>query len=376
MEIKSLTKQLFVLVLLFLPFFASAQKGDPNLDSQNSHYLSISLSGGASGYSILPGYGKILLEDANFNDDTRPIALHPDSLELSAGPSATLGFAYEYQTARGFWFSLGVEAQILSGGLHHADSIYRIDRVLDGNIETGQEVADVEYTVINWQERQMNVLVNVPIMFGYKSLSGFYFGAGAKAGISLYNQINGDFGFADCNLYYERMEDILGIYKELPLTDVQSYDNNFVYVPQLSPIVEIGWQGGDVELSRRSKMRFKVALVGEMGVLSSYNNKNSAEQLFNYESLEGFRPEDLPDLFSSVNSFYSTIPLGLSKDKFNTLKNEGKFVNYAKSGTLSSWYVGVKFAIMFELPGKKWCNCLNNDVTRPWRKGRVDKGLE
>ena len=111
-------------------------------------------------------------------------------------------------------------------------------------------------------------------------------------------------------------------------------------------------------------------------MLSAYNNKNSAEQLFNYESLDGFTPEDLPEFFKSVNSFYSTMPLGISSGTFNGLKDKGSFVNFAKPTSLRSWFVGVKFGIMFEMPKRKPCNCLQNNVITPWDKKRKDRGVE
>lgn len=374
MKFFSFDKLLLVVFFSSLSFVAYAQKGDPNLDSRDSHYITISLSGGTSGFAMMPGYKGILAEDANFTDDSRPIVLHPDSLNITPFLGGSFGFGYEYQTARGFWISVGLEAQILSGGLHHTDSIHRIESVMDG--DRRPEPADVEYTVINWQERQTNAYVTMPIMLGYKHESGMYFGVGAKLGYSLYNKIDGDFGFADCNLYYEGKEPILGIYKELPLTDVQSRDENFMNLLQVNPMVEIGWQGLDMQVSKQSRMRFKFALVGELGMLSAYNNKNSAEQLFNYESLDGFTPEDLPEFFKSVNSFYSTMPLGISSGTFNQLKGSGSFVNFAKPTTLRSWFVGVKFGIMFEMPKRKPCNCLQNNVITPWDKKRKDRGVE
>lgn len=371
----SLGKLVLAVCFLLLTFGVSAQKGDPNLGSRNSHYITISLAGGTSGFAMMPGYGSILVDEPNYLDDSRPIVLHPDSLNITPFLGGSFGFGYEYQGARGFWFSVGLEGQVLSGGLHHTDSIHRIESVMDGDRQP--EPADVEYTVINWQERQMNLYVTMPVMLGYKSEGGLYFGAGARVGFSLYNRVGGDFGFADCNLYYDDKMPIMGIYKELPLTDVQSHDNNFVNLPQVNPMVEIGWQGLEQDLGKRGgRMKFKFALVGELGMLSAYNNKNSAEQLFNYESLDGFTPEDLPDFFKSVNSFYSTIPLGISKGTFSSKQAAGGFVNYAKPTTLSAWFVGVKATIMFEMPKPKDCDCLNNNVTLPWKKTRKKKGVE
>jgi hypothetical protein len=245
---------------------------------------------------------------------------------------------------------------------------------MDGDYKP--EEADVEYTVINWQERQMNAYVTMPIMLGYKHESGVYFGAGARVGYSLYNKIGGDFGFADCNLYYEGKVPMMGIYKELPLTDVQSQDKNFMNVLQVNPMVEIGWQGLDKEISKKSRMRFKFALVGELGALSAYKSKDGRGQLFNYSSLDGFVPEDLPDFFKSVNSFYSTMPLGISQGVFDDFKNEGGFENFDKPTILRSWFVGLKATIMFELPKGKPCNCWKFNVKKPWTKNFKDRGVE
>jgi hypothetical protein len=92
--------------------------------------------------------------------------------------------------------------------------------------------------------------------------------------------------------------------------------------------------------------------------------------------LEGFTPENLKDFFKTVHSFYSTIPIGLSGSAFDGLKGQGKFVNFAKPTSLHSWFVGVKFGIMFEMPKRKPCNCLQNNVIKPWEKKLKDRGVE
>jgi hypothetical protein len=66
----------------------------------------------------------------------------------------------------------------------------------------------------------------------------------------------------------------------------------------------------------------------------------------------------------------------MSQKEFDGLKNEGKFLNYAKPSSLHSWFVGVKVGIMFEMPRRKECNCLNNNVMKPWYKKFKDKGVE
>lgn len=381
-----LGKSLLAICFLFLAFGVSAQKGDPNLDSRNSHFFTVSLSAGASGYAMTPSYTEsgFLKAGANYEVDTLPIVLSPDELNITPFVGGSFGIGYEYQGARGFWMSLGLEGQILSGRLHHTDSIHCIEGVMDGNVETGPSIATVEYTLIKWKEIQTNVYVTLPIMFGYKHESGMYFGAGAKLGYGLYNRINGNFGYADCNLKYPGRYPANGIIEDVPLMGVQATDANFMSLPQVNPMVEIGWQGLDTEISKKSRMRFKFALVGELGMLSAYKNRDLKEELFDYALLDGFRPDDLKDFFKAVNSFYSTMPIGLSASDFTKIKqnNEGLpiidrvFDNFDKPTVLRSWFVGVKATIMFEMPKRKHCNCLQNNIITPWEKRIKDRGVE
>ena len=153
-------------------------------------------------------------------------------------------------------------------------------------------------------------------------------------------------------------------------------DSNFLSRPRIVPMVEFGWQNLELEISKKQKMRFKFALVGEFDLLSAYRNINSAESLFDYNKLEGFRPKDLETAFESVNSFYSTIPLGMSQTEFKDLQAKNKFVNFTKPSSLHAWFIGVKVGIMFEMPRRKECNCLNNNVMKPWYKKFKDKGVE
>ena len=371
-----------LLLSVALVFSAKAQKGDPNLDSQDRHYLTISVAGGATGFAMMPSYGSILSPDANFDDNKdnlsgAPVVLRPEDLSITPFLGGTFGVGYEYQGPRGFWISVGVEGQLYSGGLHHQDSIRRLDHVLDGNVETGVDYADIEYTVINWNERQTVLSANLPVVLGYKAMSGFYGGVGAKVGFSLYNVIDGDYGYANCNLFYDNTLGAENIFRgTLNLTDIQSKDDNFVSRLRVVPMLEFGWQNLELEVNKHSKMRFKFALVGEVDVLSAYRNINSAESLFDYTMLEGFRVEDLREAFQSVNSFYSTIPLGMTQSEFDNLKASGKFVNFTKPSSLHAWFVGVKVGIMFEMPHKRGCNCWNNNVERPWFKKFKDRGVE
>jgi hypothetical protein len=72
----SLTSKILLSLLLIavsvLPL--KAQKGDPNLDSQNRHYVTISVAGGATGFAMMPSYGSILSPDANFDDNKDNLA--------------------------------------------------------------------------------------------------------------------------------------------------------------------------------------------------------------------------------------------------------------------------------------------------------------
>lgn len=366
MKIFAFSKSWLVLFLFLLTSLSYAQKGDPNLSSRNSHFITISLTGGASGFAMMPSVNSIRVEN--------PI----DTLGIAASPflGGSFGIGYEYQSPRGFWVSVGVEGQILTGGLSNTQPIRRIENVMDGNVETGEKNSTLEYTIVKWHERERAVLANLPIMFGYKAESGFYFGLGAKVGYSLYGDIMGDFGFADCNVYYDETMPLPGLVSDINLENVHSFDKNFVGQITAIPAVEIGWQGLDQSFGKGMSMRFKFAIVGEFGAMTIYSNRSSGEALFDYADFDGWRPEKLDELFESVNSFYSVVPLGLTKGNFNSKKGEGYFVDYERSANLYPWFVGVKVGIMFEMPKSKYCNCLQNNVITPWSKKRRDRGVE
>ncbi len=366
MKVSFFNKCFLTVCLLSLAFGVSAQKGDPNLSSRKSHYITISLSGGASGFTMLPSINSIRVEN--------PV----DTLGIASSPflGGIFGIGYEYQSPRGFWMSVGVEGQIVTGGLSNTQPVRRIENVMDGNVETGEEKSTLEYTIVKWHERERAILANLPIMLGYKAESGFYFGFGAKVGYSLYGEIMGDFGFADCNVYYENTLPLPGLESNINLENVHSLDKNFVGQIIATPAVEIGWQGLDQPLGKGMLMRFKFAVVGEFGAMSIYSNRSSGEALFDYADFDGWRPENLKELFKSVNSFYSVVPLGISKGNFDSKKGEGYFVDYERSANLYPWFVGVKVGIMFEMPKRKPCNCLQNNVISPWEKKLKDRGVE
>ena len=95
-----LTNKIFLSLLLLavcvLPI--KAQKGDPNLDSQNRHYFTISLAGGATGFAMMPSYGGVLSPNANFDDnsdnlkDAPPVVLRPEELKITPFLGGTFGF--------------------------------------------------------------------------------------------------------------------------------------------------------------------------------------------------------------------------------------------------------------------------------------------
>ena len=361
-------ERVLVLLLIFSVAVLSvcAQKGDPNLDSRDAHFITISATGGVSGYMMMPGIKNIQVDN--------PI----DTLSITSVPflGGTFGVGYEYHTARGFWLGVGVEGQILTGGLTNTQPIRRIENIMDGNIETGADQSTIEYTIVKWKERERVLMANLPIMFGYKFESGFYFGLGAKVGYTLYGDILGDFGFADCNVYYENTEPLPGLKREISLENVHALDKNFVGQINAAPMFEVGWQGLDMPTGKKTSMRFKFALVGEMGAMGIYSNRRTSDALFEYGEFEGWRPEDLEHLFENVNSFYSVIPLGISSGSFADKKASGSFKDYTRSANLLPWFVGVKVGIMFEMPHPKPCNCLINNHIKPWDKRRKDKGVE
>jgi hypothetical protein len=314
-----------------------AQKGDPNLVRNDSHFFTVSISGGVTSFSLMP---------------------LPDTMRVTSKAflGGNLGLGYEWHHSSGVWFGLGLEAQLLTAKLENTQDIYQIDAVVDSELDT----SDIAYNIVTWKEMQRVLSVNVPIMLGYKLESGFYFGAGVKVGLSLYADVMSDFQFSDCVVFYQKYPP-MPIKESLDANNVTSSEKGFVGRVNLSPMLELGWQGLDIKGADRYSggVRFKFALCGEYGVLSAYGNSGGDGNLLNYSNLHEY--DDLMkvmDLIDGINSFYSTMPMG-------------------KGGmSLHSWYVGVKVGVMFEMPKRKGCNCLGNNVIKPWIKGRKDRGVE
>ena len=123
-------------------------------------------------------------------------------------------------------------------------------------------------------------------------------------------------------------------------------------------------------------MKLKLALCGEFGALTAYSNSKEGN-LLSYNNLNGFNDlMAVMDMLDGINSYYSTMPIGMNKGDFATMKDMGQFQNYSKPSNLYSWYVGVKVGILFEMPKKRGCNCLRNNVIKPWKKDFENKGVE
>ncbi len=338
MKTLSFNKFFVVLFLLSLSVVSlRAQKGDPNVDRNNSNFLTISLSGGVSNFSLMSS---------------------SDSLKINSLPflGGGLGFGYEWHHTSGLWLGVGIEGELLTSKLRNTQDIYQIDAVVDSENDT----SDIAYNIVTWKEMQRVLYLNMPIMLGYKLESGFYFGAGVKVGLGVYADVTSDFQFSNCVVFYQKYPP-MNIKESVDADNVTSQEKGFVGRVNLSPTFELGWQGLELKGADRYSggVRFKFALCGELGVLSAYGNSGGGGNLLSYSNLHGYNDlMKVMDLIDGINSFYSTMPMeqgGLS---------------------LHSWYVGVKLGVMFELPKQKECNCLNNNVTKPWLKKRKEKGVE
>ena len=353
---KSLFLRRSFLSVFFLVLFVGiveAQKGDPKTLHGDNHFVTMSFSGGASGFNLLP---------------------LPDTMGVTTMPNVggSFGVGYEWQHVNGAWIGIGAEAQILTGRLQNTQDIYHIDAVVDSE----GDVSDLSYSIVTWKERQRVLYVNLPLMAGYKFASGFYFGAGVSVGYGLYADIESDFRFEDCTIYYQKYLPIL-ISESVTKDDVKAREYGFVGRLKLAPSFEIGWQGLDVKMRSGGVVRLKFALCGEFGALSAYSN-NKEGNLLSYGDLNGFDDVyQVMNLVNGINSYYSILPIGISQPEFDALKAGGLFKGYSGASNLHSWYVGVKFGVMFGMPKKKECNCLKNNVITPWSKNRKkDRGVE
>ncbi len=299
---------LFFVLMVALPGAAAGLRKHPEF-----HYLTLSL--GAGGSETLTDY---------------------DNMKSKFGFGGLFGFGYEYHF-RAFWLSLGVEGQLFQSGFLPAMN----DTMHYSMYDTEGEKMTYHYAINKRGDMHRAVYLNVPVMIGF-NVKGFYLGAGAKAGLSLYGRAKSDVDYTTSATYDRFIDDFIN----MPNHYYTNYSNSGVHKMKFEPMVSvIGEVGYEVVSFSTGKEDDSNPIIFRIGAYAEYG-------LFNMVKSSGSGP-----LFEIDQTDPSQVTL---YPYFTTVSTEGH-----KSIPLS---VGVKATFMFQLPLPQKCHCLQTERGASWRK--------
>lgn len=381
--LQPMLKACVVICLLLLPW--ALQAGNPGLKmghhglylkDKTQHYLNIHLAGGIS---------------ASFGQTVEHIDLSP-----SAGADANVGFSYEVRKGK-FFFNIGVEADYDFSRFRIAsfrDSLFLVMHNGPGylNAMHSNKMQNVLYELefTDFQERDHEVMVALPVQFGWLFTNNIYGAVGVKVSMSQWNAYSANSDIrtmmytmkgskwipivvnsvninnADPQLQHWGVYQMRGYHFDGTTQVIQEHKHSLDY-PRLyyvSPTLEAG-----VRLPLRSRVNVRIGAyleyalpIGWTGtqphVDYSYVSTNTAlsVHLRNTESA-------IPDV---VRPGYSTPDTGGGMSYMNLEANA--IVNSMKNNDfLRSPYnaltFGVRVTFNFNVTSTPhWCNCENDDL--------------
>lgn len=311
MKLFSKIKLSLLLALIFVAQL-SAQKGSPSFPE--FHYITLSLSG---------GYSSLM---SNF-----------ENTKVPGMAGATFGIGYEYRY-RSLYLSLGFEGQFISSRL-----VPGIDTMHVGMLDTEGEKMTYHYALNKWIDDQMGVYVNIPFIIGF-NVKGFYMGVGAKAGMNLWGSTASKLDYTTSATYDRFISDFVDMPNHF-YTDYQSKSDKLPLAlkPNVAAIFEIGY-----DVLNIPKGKNQIPLVLKLGAYAEYGFMNVFTEVGSAPTL----------------SYDSTDP---SKILLTPYYLGDRVLNQAKAPVVNPFYIGVKAALLFELPVPQKCHCLQTERGASWR---------
>jgi hypothetical protein len=239
--------------------------------------------------------------------------------------SGAFGVEYEMRIG-GFWMSLGPELQYLQGL-----SLFNTTGTDVKIRDTYGVEAMYHYEFDRGEDRWRMVFVNLPITLGYYN-SGFYIGAGAKVGYSVWGNERTDLKYTTTGTYEEYIDDFMQM-------------ANHSYSTYTSTISE--------PLSNR----FKVSVIGEIGydVLSWY--RNSTRNVTSGLKISACVEYGLNNLVGGGRD----VPLYVINDANASELALSPFYTSRAGNThrINPFYAGIKLTWLLCIKTKS-CNCYEN----------------
>ena len=309
--------KLSLLLVFFCVAQLSAQRGAPSFPE--FHYISLSLSGG---YSSL---------FSNF-----------ENTKVPGMAGATFGIGYEYRY-RSLYLSLGVEGQFISSRLAPG-----VDTIHAPMFDTEGEKMTYHYALDKWYDDQMGVYVNIPFIIGF-NLHGFYMGVGAKAGMNLWGSTSSKLKYTTSATYDRFMDDFV----EMPnhfYTDYVSKSDKYPLAlkPNVAAIFEVGYDILNIPQGKK-----QIPLVLKLGAYAEYGFMNVFTKV---------QPQPTFTFDGTDPSIIHITPYYVGD----------RVLAQAKAPVVNPFYIGVKAALLFQLPVPQKCHCLQTERGASWRNNAPD----
>ncbi len=241
--------------------------------------------------------------------------------KVPGGLGAELGVGYELNINQ-VLFLAGVEFQYLN-------SSTKLNGYQENRNYLYLPIADHEitykYTFSEYKEKHQVGFVNIPIQVGYR-FNRYYFLAGAKVGLGIFSNYKTN---SSLNISIEDSQFIDIIQNaghgsgQYPFNDKGKFDVGFNVAPTLEFGLYLDEWMGTFSGERRVGPSYRASIFADCGLMNL--NKGNTDNSILTEPRDN--PADV-----SVNSLLSS---SLAKDK-----------------RLGNWIVGLKFTVLFSLPGK------------------------
>lgn len=271
---------------LFLCFFLCS-RGLLAKPSEVFHFYGVTASGGYS--QFMTNYGNV----------------------STAGRSAfSLGLGYELRF-HSLWVQTGLEGRYMGNQSKYSNPL---DIYADA-MDTQGKPFTMHYLVNAYSEQENLFSLQVPLLIGYYSANGFYFGGGIKLGGSVFSSVQADVSYRTEGIYSQysqSMEDMSNhYYSDYNISSTGKAKAGFVG----SALFEIG---ADVLSARFAQLKsntyvLKVAAYGEVGFGNPYTKQAEETNLLEPDAANAqmLRPKSVYNINLSGDYYFVPYSVGV-----------------------------------------------------------------
>ena len=204
------------------------------------------------------------------------------------------------------------------------------------------------YALDKWYDDQMGVYVNIPFMLGF-NIKGFYMGVGAKAGMNLWGSTSAKLKYTTSATYDRFMEDFVDMPNHYYTEYVSKSGSHPVsFKPNVAAIFEIGYDVLNIPQGKKQiPLVLKLGAYAEYGFMNVFN-KVQTQPTFTYDGTDP--------------SIIHIMPYYLGD----------RYLYQQNAPVVNPFHIGVKAALLFQLPVPQKCHCLQTERGASWRNNAPD----